>query len=322
MFKGIHHTGITVPDLDKAIHYYVKTGGFTLVHQFSLENTDKNRTLMGVENACSKAAWLRGPTGYLELFEFDSPTINVSESPAVNDTGIRHICLQAQDGDQLFDLAEEHGASSHARPTGLGTGNLYVYIRDPFGNVLELEGLPYAPAEESDTWYAHTALVVNDMEKMLSFYEALSGIKRTRETTVGPAKPFDTVSGFTDTKIAAGWIHVPNGNIEFWRYLNPISSKRPAAKASDIGYTHVCYEVDDVVEAVKALKTIGTRFVSEPSISDTISLVYGLDPEDNLFELIEFKGESRAHSLDNITGKDFLVKLAEAAAIHYRAGGS
>jgi len=323
MLKGIHHTGISVRDLNQAVDFYQGLGSFTLVHEFSLENSAENRAAMGVANASAKVAWLKGPTAYLELLQFEHPgSTEGNGATQVHDPGIRHICLQSQDGEQLFDRALELGASSHARPAGLGTGNLYSYIRDPFDNVLELEGLPYAPKDQHHSWYAHAAYVVRDMDAMLPFYEAITGTARSREGTFGPGEAFDTVSGLRGTKMHGAWIPVLNGNLEFWQYLPPtLSRERPAAKASDLGYSHVCFEVDDLKATVEALKLIGTRFLTAPVVSDTVSVVYGLDPEENLFELISFKAEASSFSLDGLSGWSFLKDLDEAIATHYNQGG-
>jgi len=99
-----------------------------------------------------------------------------------------------------------------------------------------------------------------------------------------------------------------------------LSRERSAAKASDLGYSHVCFEVDDLEATVEALKLIGTRFLTAPVVSDTVSVVYGLDPEENLFELITFKAEASSFSLDGLSGWSFLKDLDEAIATHYSQG--
>jgi catechol 2,3-dioxygenase-like lactoylglutathione lyase family enzyme len=318
MLKGIHHTAISVPNLEEAIRFYQAIGGFTLVHQFTLENSTVNRAVMGVRDAAASVVLLKGATGYLELFQFDMPTTTTDDMPKVLDTGIRHICIQAQDGDQLFDTAEKLGAVSHARPTGLGTGNLYAYVRDPMGNVVELEGLPYAPAKKADSWFAHAAYVVRDINLMLPFYEALTGVECSRRGSFGPGMAFDTVSGLEGVQLEGAWIPVANGNLEFWRYISPVNDHRPAAKASDLGFTHVCFEVDNVEATVNKLKANGTRFLSDPLHTDTVTTIYGLDPEDNIFELIAFKDETSNNSLGALSGWGFLQDLAAATAAFYQ----
>lgn len=318
MLKGIHHTGLTVPNLNDAIAFYCGAGDFKLVHEFTLSNSAIHRKAMGVDNASARVAWLRGTLGFLELFEFESPSSPKQNPTQVNDTGIRHICLQAKDGDNLFDKACDLGARSHARPCGLGTGNIYAYVRDPFDNVIELEGIPYAPGENLPTWYAHTAYVVREISNMVAFYEVLTGHKRSREGTFGPSESFDTVSGLKGTHIKGAWIHFGNGNLEFWQYLTPVSATKPANGASDFGYSHVCFEVEDMHQCIQKLQAIGTRFLSEPIESQNTTLVYGLDPEDNLFELIAFKKDAQIFSLDNLSGWDFFSDLSVATTEHYK----
>jgi catechol 2,3-dioxygenase-like lactoylglutathione lyase family enzyme len=313
LVKGIHHTGISVTDLGKAIKFYTQAGGFELAHQFSLPNTAINRDVMEAANSGANVAWLKSPTSYLELLQFDRPTNTNALPPAVNDPGIRHICLQAKDGNELFDLAVSHGASWHARPAGLGTGNLYVYVRDPMNNVVELEGLPPVPKEGAPIWYGHTAYVVQNMQPMLEFYEALTGLKRNREGTFNPGEPFDTVTGLKGTHLQAGWIPVANGNLEFWHYLAPQSSRRSGAQATDLGFTHTCFEVDDVVSSMRDLTNVGVHFLSEAIVGDSNTVVFGRDPENNLFELISFNGQGESFSLDTLSGGRHPHDLAKPA---------
>ncbi|MFN5820910.1 MAG: VOC family protein, partial [Novosphingobium sp.] len=145
MITGLHHTGLSVRDLDAAIAFYSVDQAFRLVSRFEVADTAENRTLLQVENAAARAASLIGTLGGLELFEFAAGQQADTPDRAVYAAGIRHVCLQTAISDSFYDNMVAAGAGTHARPAGLGTGNSYVYIRDPEDNLIELEGTPWAP---------------------------------------------------------------------------------------------------------------------------------------------------------------------------------
>ncbi|MEM8497964.1 MAG: VOC family protein [Pseudomonadota bacterium] len=301
MINGIHHTGISVPDLDQAIAFYEQFGAFETMLRFSVPDTAENRQAAAVSHSAAKVAWLRSSTGYVELLEFEQPGNVGAPPPSVNDTGVRHICVQSQNGRALFEKAKRAGAHSHANPVELGTGNLYAYVRDPMNNVIELEGIPTATDQAASVWYAHTAYVVEDMELMLRFYENLTGYQRSQQGMFGPGVLYDTVSGLDNTCIEGGWIPLGNTNLEFWKYKTPQSKKRAPATASDLGFTHTCFEVKSVETMVDALLAQGVHFLSAPLESDASKVVFCLDPEGNLVELIEFVRTDSALSISALT---------------------
>jgi catechol 2,3-dioxygenase-like lactoylglutathione lyase family enzyme len=77
---------------------------------------------------------------FLEIFEyksiFDRPT------PPVNQPGYGHISFEVEDIQATFDAVIEAGGTPLGEITDFGTAAspfFYVYVRDPEGNVIELE---------------------------------------------------------------------------------------------------------------------------------------------------------------------------------------
>ncbi len=315
---GLHHTGLTVPDLDTAVAFYTAVGGFEDCLRFSLDDTPAHRQAMATPSASANVAWLKGPTGYLELMQFENPTNTGTVQVEIHDSGIRHICLQEVDANPFYDDFIAAGGSGHARPVGLGTGNLYAYVQDPFGNWLELEGLPYAPDTTAKPWYAHTAFVTHNFDQLLEFYEKLLATKRSSDGTFGPAEPFDIVSGLDGTHLRGGWVPVTNGAVEIWQYLAPERAPKTPALVSDPGFSHVCFEVEDIAAETARLTDLGVRFLSDPINNGTVTTIYGRDPDDNLFELLAFADPDHRFSLRALDGNNFLSALKTATADHYK----
>ena len=97
----------------------------------------------GVPNAEVYAAWLSLPGidgPFLEIFEYkdadDRPT------PPVNQPGYGHISFEVEDIHATYDAVMVAGGMPLGKVTDFGSAEtpfLYVYVRDPEGNVVELE---------------------------------------------------------------------------------------------------------------------------------------------------------------------------------------
>ena len=149
MITGLHHIALSVLQLDAAIAFYTREQAFTVLQRFEIADTVDNRAMLQLDNAAARVAFLQGTLGCLELFEFESVAAQAAPEREVYSAGLRHICLQTAISDDLYDGLLAAGATAHARPAGLGTGNSYVYIRDPEGNLIELEGTPWVSASET-----------------------------------------------------------------------------------------------------------------------------------------------------------------------------
>lgn len=319
MLKGIHHTGLSVLDLEEAIGFWTRCFGFEVAARFNVEDRAETRALMQAANPAAKAAFLTGPTGHLELFQFDTNRDMAAGVHTVHDAGIRHACLQAIDVDPLFDLCAGNGARWHARPGGLGTGALYAYIRDPEGNIIEMEGVPWGPPEQTAPWFAHTAIVTPDIDRLTAFYEFLTGTKVHERGHFGPHRSFDRVAGLSGIVFKGAWIRLANGTLEFWQYETPTTTANPRRDATGPGWNHICFEVGNAAETYDRLASAGTRLHGEPVSNAFGTLFYGRDPDGNIFECLEVSPRHQALSVEHLKGRDFILRLDAAIAAHYGA---
>lgn len=92
----------------------------------------------------------RGPT--LEIFQY-SPTLEHPPGP-VNRTGFGHIAFATDDVDRLRQGVLRHGGSNLGEVVTLATADgrhvRWVYMRDPEGNVLELQSWSTDDGKPSD----------------------------------------------------------------------------------------------------------------------------------------------------------------------------
>ena len=287
MITGLHHTGLSVRDLDAAIAFYSIEHAFRLVSRFDVADTAENRALLQVENSAARAALMIGTLGGLELFEYEAGRECEASDRAIYAAGIRHVCLQSAISDHLYDKMVAGGAGTHARPAGLGTGNSYVYIRDPEGNLVELEGTPWAPRTARRPWFAHTALVTPDISRLSAFYSLLTGSPVHRQGRFGPDHKFDLVGGIADLRFKGAWLRLANAELEFWEYDQPRTTAVERRNATAIGWNHLCFESDDIDADHARLLALGVEVHSPPHPFGSARVFFGRDSDGNIFELLQ-----------------------------------
>ena len=165
--------------------------------------------------------------------------------PALNRPGIRHICVQNLDCGKLEAAVTGAGGTLIAPPLDLATGNMYAYALDPEGNIVEIEGLPYAPPAQPN-WIGHVALVTRDIDASLRFYAALLGTDPAGPRQVGPSAAADRMGGLAGAILHGAWLSAGNVGLEFWQFQEPRFAG-PAERTgfSEPGFSHLAFESDD-----------------------------------------------------------------------------
>jgi len=126
----------------------------------------------------------------------------------------------------------------------------------------------------------HVAIAVPDLEAATATY------KNTLGATV--SEPQDE----PDHGVTVVFIELPNTKIEL---LYPLGDNSPIAAFLDKnpagGMHHVCYEVDDIIEARDKLKAEGARVIGngEPKIGAHGNPVLFLHPKDFCGTLVELE---------------------------------
>jgi uncharacterized protein (TIGR03086 family) len=139
MIHGLHHVGISVPDMAEAERFYMDVLGFTEAFAGDWDRTRPEADrVIGLDGTSTEMKMLRGHNAYIELWCYRSPEprpMDPGYSPA--DHGITHFCLQVSDIDMEFERLGAAGMTFHGPPVTLGE-NRSIYGRDPFGNIIEL----------------------------------------------------------------------------------------------------------------------------------------------------------------------------------------
>ena len=142
MIKGVHHTCITVSDLERSVQFYQDLLGLELVMTEESERSGDDRSkALGVPKAKVKLAILRAGDAQVELIEY----VTAKGQPydrSNNDTGAMHIAFQVEDIDAVYQRMVKQDVRFTAPPATIPAGPMegwrWTYFFDPDGVSLEI----------------------------------------------------------------------------------------------------------------------------------------------------------------------------------------
>ncbi len=141
----LHHTGLTVADLDRSLAFYRDLLGFEVVLEQEKEGGYLG-AIVGRPDAHVRMAHVQlpGSDHRLELFQYlRPPGSEPSERLEPWRIGPTHVCLIVDDLPSLHERLLAAGIDSFLSPpvevdTGANAGGKALYLRDPDGALLEL----------------------------------------------------------------------------------------------------------------------------------------------------------------------------------------
>ena len=136
--RGLHHLGISVPDLGAAVDFYTEAFGFRIILNESWSQSEVADAVIRAKGSAAHGVNLWTGNAVVELFEFSAPSaVEQDQDHPVVDHGINHLCLQVSDIHAEFERLKSLGMRFHCEPVGDEAG-WFTYGRDPWGNVVEL----------------------------------------------------------------------------------------------------------------------------------------------------------------------------------------
>ena len=151
--KSIHHTGITVSDLDRSIGFYHDVLGLPFAAEPSPVVDDPALgAKVGVPGAKLRLVTFAVGDGLLELLQYIEPDSPVDAPLGQNALGAQHVALRVDDIAATVARLSERGVEFLSEVTAVDEGVLagwrWVYLRDPDGILLELVEIAYERPEE------------------------------------------------------------------------------------------------------------------------------------------------------------------------------
>src|SRR5437870_5574399 len=137
------HTGITVSNLERSLHFWRDVLGFELSHT-AHQAGDMAEQITGVAGAELKLAVVKAPGGHkIELLEYlapqdrmkgSDPSTSLRTSLRPCDTGFVHVALVVDDLDAVLGRIESSGWKAAGKPQALtkgpNAGKRVVYVRE------------------------------------------------------------------------------------------------------------------------------------------------------------------------------------------------
>lgn len=141
--------------------------------------------------------------------------------------------------------------------------------------------------------HRHTAIVVQDIDEMIVFYEALGFVQRRRDREDGEF--ISHLIGLENMVLESVKLALPDGYVvELIRHISHIAPARPQAPEgyhpAALGLDHLGFTVDDIEAVIAMVVQLGGRVISSPKWTNPglpSIHAYVLDPEQNLIHLAQ-----------------------------------
>lgn len=143
MITGLHHVGISVTSLERAIAFYTELLGMEIAAPpFPLDGPVLEQ-VMALPNLQGRMAVVRRGSLLIELFEFAQPSPVAKDSNyPVSNHGISHFGIEVADVEATYERLAAAGVRFHSPVMSFPRGVKATYGRDLDGNVFELLEMP------------------------------------------------------------------------------------------------------------------------------------------------------------------------------------
>jgi catechol 2,3-dioxygenase-like lactoylglutathione lyase family enzyme len=139
MIKALHHTAISVSDLDQSIRFYRDLLGMILEWRIDHRRSEALEKVVGMKGVDVSYAMLSGWGERIELFQYHSPQGQPypADKPQC-DKGITHLAFEVNEIDALYERLVSYGVQFNSAPQVIRQGVKVAYFRDPDGVTLEM----------------------------------------------------------------------------------------------------------------------------------------------------------------------------------------
>ena len=280
---------MTVSDIDRAVAFYESALHFKRIDDRVIGG-DRHARLTGVHDARVRRATLQLGDERIELEQY-LPAGHEKKpvSARSQDLSFQHIAIVVADMQRATESLSRHSirAISNGPQTlpewnKAAAGIKAFKFRDPDGHPLEL--LEFPPDKGNPKWREavgarlflgidHSAITVSDTERTSAFYRDVLGMRVAGQSLNSGVtqEQLDDAPGAVVRVTGLRPRHERGPGLEFLHYLTPSDGRGAVAgvRASDLAYTRVVLEVDNVEALLPRLVAHRVEIVSEGIVADS-----------------------------------------------------
>ncbi len=298
MDVSLHHVGLSVRNMDRALAQWTSLTGFAPGARRTLDPDVCEAAGLGPMSM--DAVHLAGATAPVELVSIRSGGTLQPAPPTVATAGITHACVQAPRGTGRFERLLDAGLRPYSvAPVLLPTGIHYAYAQDDEDNVVELEQLGPewlgpAPAvvREQPMWLGHVGICTADIDRATDFWGRALNKEPLARAAFGPLPALDEITGLPGVRTNwTSWLRTGVFGLELWQYDEPRTTAQSGPRSpASLGWHHVALACTDLAAERDRLVGLGATF---PAVGDA-PVLFGHDPDGNLIELLDDPGHQPA----------------------------
>ncbi len=300
LVTAVTTVGMTVADVDRAVDFYSRVLGFTLVSDVEVTGADVEQ-LEGVFGVRVRVARMRLGDETIELTDYLAPRGRpIPPGTRSNDRTFQHVAIVTSDMARAYaHLRAHHVEHASTGPQRLPDWNPNAggieafYFKDPDGHVLE--AIHFPPGKGDPRWQCdagrgvpprpstgdrpcplfqgidHTAIVVGDTARSLRFYRDVLGLRVAGSSeNYGPEQAhLNNVAG---AHLRITGLRARSGpGIELLEYLAPRGGKPAPADlaANDLAHWETSVATADLGAAAARLRAARVAFVSPSAVTFT-----------------------------------------------------
>ena len=136
MLKEMHHTGLSVSDMEHSLTLYQDTLGMEIEFDVMIEDIPEFGTIIGLPGVRERIVMLRLNNCRIELFQFFEPKGKKIERRQC-DIGYMHVAFVVDELDELCRKLEDHGIKFYSKAEDLGPYKV-IFFKGFDGETIEL----------------------------------------------------------------------------------------------------------------------------------------------------------------------------------------
>jgi catechol 2,3-dioxygenase-like lactoylglutathione lyase family enzyme len=307
LIDAVERIGMTVSNMDRSIAFFSNVLTFETISDEEVTGSEFER-LQGVFGARARIVRMQLGAEQIELTEYLTPRGRpIPVDSRSNDGWFQHVAIIVSDMDQAYArLRQHHVEHSSPEPQRLPDWNEAAggieafYFKDPDGHPLEI--LQFPAGKGDPKWQAatgklflgidHTAIVVGDTEKSLSFYRDLLGLRVAGDSVnYGPEQ--ERLNNVFAARLHITGLRAAGGpGVEFLEYLTPRNG-RPATgiQANDLAHWETTLVTTDTTTAFEQLLNgralLVSPAVANPQMQQLRKGLLAQDPDGHSLKVIE-----------------------------------